>query len=70
MPKKEQTMDIKNTSGSKVGYINGNDIKNTSGSRVGYMEGSDIKNSSGSRVGYVDGGARVHAGAAGLLLLL
>jgi hypothetical protein len=62
--------DIRNASGSRVGYIDGSTIRNASGGRVGYMDGSTIRNASGSRVGYIDGAARVHAGAAGLLLLL
>jgi hypothetical protein len=46
------------------------DFRNSSGSRIGYTEGNDIKNSSGSKVGYVDGsGSNAHAGAALLLLL-
>jgi len=48
-------MDVKNSNGNKVGYVEGNDIKNPSGNRVGYVEGNDIKKPSGNRVGYVEG---------------
>ena len=47
------------------------DIRNTSGKRVGYIDGNNIRDASGKRVGYIDGSAsRVQSGAAGLLLLL
>jgi hypothetical protein len=48
-------VDIRNASGSRVGYIDGDTIRNASGSRVGYIDGSTIRDASGSRIGYIDG---------------
>jgi hypothetical protein len=49
-------MDIKNLSGIRVGYIDGDDIKNTNGGRIGYISGGDIKDTGGSKIGYISGG--------------
>jgi len=48
-------MDIMNTSGSRIGRINGNDILNTSGSKIGRVYGNDILDTSGSKIGRVNG---------------
>jgi hypothetical protein len=54
-PSQNNSVDIRNASGSRVGYIDGNTIRNASGSRVGYIDGSVIRNASSSRIGYIDG---------------
>jgi len=51
-------MDIyfRNTSGSRVGFIDGErNIKDTSGNRLGWINGNDIHVSTVDRVGYLNG---------------
>ncbi|MDR1326541.1 MAG: hypothetical protein LBK00_10945 [Treponema sp.] len=49
------TLDIRNPSGKRVGYVDGKDIRDTSGKRVGYIDGSDVRDTFGKRIGYMDG---------------
>ena len=52
---------LKNSSGSIIGYIDNGKVKNSSGSIVGYIEDGRVKNSSGSIIGYFDGVRRIEA---------
>ena len=49
------SIDIRNSSGSRMGYLDGKDIRDGSGSRLGYIDGKDIRDGSGTRLGTADG---------------
>ncbi|GHT22895.1 hypothetical protein AGMMS4957_13710 [Bacteroidia bacterium] len=48
-------MDIKNISGSRVGFVEGDNIKDNYGNKIGYVDGNQIRDAYGQKVGYIDG---------------
>eukprot|EP00831_Metopus_contortus_P081013 TRINITY_DN8420_c0_g1_i1.p1 TRINITY_DN8420_c0_g1~~TRINITY_DN8420_c0_g1_i1.p1 ORF type:complete len:180 (+),score=37.46 TRINITY_DN8420_c0_g1_i1:49-588(+) len=55
--------EVRNSSGSKIGYFSGSDIRNGSGSKLGTFSGGDFRNSSGSKIGSISSSGDVRNGS-------
>jgi hypothetical protein len=54
-PSQNNTVNIRDPFGTRVGYLDGTTIRDAFGSRVGYIDGTTIRDASGTRIGYLDG---------------